>query len=134
MKECHTVPYRPAGEMVEHHNATVQQCITGYRRSHCDWDKGLPEVAFAMQTTESVVTGYTPAFLCYGRELVALWDLWPSAYLCLYLTHMQPCLIFILRMIWNLQRNIILRPEPIKRSTMTRDAGQHTSRLEMCIP
>lgn len=42
--------------------------------THRDWDKMLPEVAFAMRTAESVVTGYTPAFLCYGRELRTPWD------------------------------------------------------------
>lgn len=71
--ERHTVPYRPAGQPVERHNATVKQSIVNYCASPRDWDKRLPEVAFAMRTTESVVTGFTPAFLCYGRELRTPW-------------------------------------------------------------
>lgn len=73
IQERHTVPYRPAGQPVERHNATVKQTIVNYCSSHCNWDKRLPEVAFAMRTSESVVTGFTPAFLCYGRELRTPW-------------------------------------------------------------
>lgn len=70
----HTTPYRPSGQLVERHNATVKQAIMAYCEAHRDWDKRLPEIAFAMRTNESVVTGYTPAFLCYGRELRTPWD------------------------------------------------------------
>lgn len=76
--ERHTVPYRPAGQTVERHNATVKQAIAAYCGTHRDWDRRLPEVAFAMRTSESVVTGYTPAFLCYGRELRTPWEFRPQ--------------------------------------------------------
>lgn len=69
IKDRHTVPYRPAGQLVERHNATVKQCLMAYCSAHKDWDQRIPEVAFAMRTCESVSTGYTPALLCYGREL-----------------------------------------------------------------
>lgn len=70
----HTVPYRPAGQMVERHNGTVKECLRAYCSDHKHWDRHIPEIAFAMRTAESVVTGYTPAFLCYGRELRTPWE------------------------------------------------------------
>lgn len=70
----HTVPYRPAGQMVERHNGTVKECLRAYCTEHKHWDRHIPEIAFAMRTAESVVTGYTPAFLCYGRELRTPWE------------------------------------------------------------
>ncbi|XP_040073849.1 uncharacterized protein LOC120846222 [Ixodes scapularis] len=74
IKDRHTVPYRPAGQMVDRHNATVKQCLVAYCHDHCDWDQRIPEVSFAMRTCESVTTGYTPAFLCYGRQLRKPWE------------------------------------------------------------
>ncbi|XP_064479232.1 uncharacterized protein LOC135392452 [Ornithodoros turicata] len=69
----HAVPYRPAGQVVERHNAVVKQSIMVYCHNHRDWDKHLQEIAFAMRTSESTVTGYTPAFRCYERELRTSW-------------------------------------------------------------
>lgn len=74
IRDRHTVPYRPAGQMVERHNGTVKECLRAYCSNHRDWDRHIPEIAFAMRTAESVVTGYTPAFLCYGRELRTPWE------------------------------------------------------------
>ncbi|KAL1427100.1 hypothetical protein MTO96_017708 [Rhipicephalus appendiculatus] len=73
IQDRHTVPYRPAGQMVERHNGTIKQCLRAYCSNHKDWDQHIPESALAMRTAESVVTGYTPAFLCYGRELRTPW-------------------------------------------------------------
>ncbi|KAL1486633.1 hypothetical protein MTO96_046866 [Rhipicephalus appendiculatus] len=73
IQDRHTVPYRPAGQMVERHNGTIKQCLRAYCSNHKDWDQHIPEIALAMRTAESVVTGYTPAFLCYGRELRTPW-------------------------------------------------------------
>lgn len=74
ISERHTVPYRPAGQMVERHNGTVKQCIRAYCNEHKNWDQHIPEIAFAMRTAVSAATGYTPALLCYGRELRTLWQ------------------------------------------------------------
>lgn len=74
IRDRHTVPYRPAGQLVERHNATVKQCLMAYCSAHRDWDQHLPEVAFAMRTCESVTTGYSPALLCYGRQLRCPWE------------------------------------------------------------
>ncbi|KAM7300451.1 uncharacterized protein ISCGN_016065, partial [Ixodes scapularis] len=60
-------------QMVERHNGTVKECLRAYCSDHKDWDRHIPEIAFATRTAESVVTGYTPAFLCYGRELRTPW-------------------------------------------------------------
>lgn len=73
IQDRHTVPYRPAGQMVERHNGTIKQCLRAYCSNHKDWDQHIPEIGLAMRTAESVVTGYTPAFLCYGRELRTPW-------------------------------------------------------------
>lgn len=74
IKDRHTVPYRPAGQMVERHNGTIKQCLRAYCSNHKDWDRHIPEISLAMRTAESVVTGYTPALLCYGRELRTPWE------------------------------------------------------------
>lgn len=74
IRDRHTVPYRPAGQMVERHNGTIKQCLRAYCTNHKDWDRHIPEISLAMRTAESVVTGYTPALLCYGRELRTPWE------------------------------------------------------------
>ncbi|KAL1434686.1 hypothetical protein MTO96_011461 [Rhipicephalus appendiculatus] len=74
IKDRHTVPYRPAGQMMERHNGTIKQCLRAYCTNHKDWDRHIPEISLAMRTAESVVTGYTPALLCYGRELRTAWE------------------------------------------------------------
>lgn len=74
ISERHTVPYRPAGQMVERHNGTVKQCLRAYCNDHKGWDLHIPEIAFAMRTAVSAATGYTPALLCYGRELKTMWQ------------------------------------------------------------
>ncbi|KAL1487125.1 hypothetical protein MTO96_046655 [Rhipicephalus appendiculatus] len=74
IKDRHTVPYRPAGQMVERHNGTIKQCLRAYCTNHKDWDRHIPEIGLAMCTVESVVTGYTLALLCYGRELRTAWE------------------------------------------------------------
>ncbi|XP_067207959.1 uncharacterized protein [Linepithema humile] len=38
---------------------------------HRDWDKRIHALQFAYNTARHEVTGYTPAFLNYGRELAA---------------------------------------------------------------
>ncbi|KAL1445777.1 hypothetical protein MTO96_036767, partial [Rhipicephalus appendiculatus] len=60
--------------MVERHNGTVKECLRAYCTNHKEWDSHIPEIAFALRTAESVVTGFTPAFLCYGRELRTSWE------------------------------------------------------------
>lgn len=72
--ERHTVPYRPAGQAVERYNASVKQGLAAYCDTHRDWDKRLDEISFALRTTVNSVTGYTPAFLCHGRELRCPWE------------------------------------------------------------
>ncbi|KAG0431034.1 hypothetical protein HPB47_022153 [Ixodes persulcatus] len=39
-----------------------------------NWDRHIPEIAFAMRTAESVATGYSSVFLCYKRELRTVWE------------------------------------------------------------
>ncbi|KAL1485560.1 hypothetical protein MTO96_031850 [Rhipicephalus appendiculatus] len=55
-------------------DGTVKQCIRAYCNEPSNWDQHIPEIAFAMRTAVSAATGYTPALLCYGRELRTLWQ------------------------------------------------------------
>jgi transposase InsO family protein len=74
IKDRHTVPYRPCGQQVERHNGILKTALKAYCTSHRTWDQHLPAIAFAMRTAVSEVTGYSPAYLAYGRNLQPPWD------------------------------------------------------------
>lgn len=38
--------------------------------NHQTWDTQIPKIQFAINTSVNEVTGYTPSFLAFGRELV----------------------------------------------------------------
>lgn len=73
IKDRHTVPYRPCGQQVERHNGIMKTALKAYCTSHRHWAYHLPAIAFAMRTAVSEVTGYSPAFLAYGRHLRPPW-------------------------------------------------------------
>jgi hypothetical protein len=63
-----STPYRPLGNsMVERTNGVIKQMA--YIDRHSDWDRHLPAICFAMRTSGSELTGFTPASLTFGREL-----------------------------------------------------------------
>jgi transposase InsO family protein len=64
-----TVSYRPKGNPTERHNRTIKQCINSYVSSHRDWDKHISSIAFAIRSSPSDTTSFTPAALTFGREL-----------------------------------------------------------------
>lgn len=66
-----TPRYTPQVNTVERYNRTIITCIsTSIDNDHRAWDVNLPKIQFAINSSVNEVTGYTPAFLVFGRELV----------------------------------------------------------------
>ena len=65
-----TPPYTPQANPVERVNRVLKPMLAIY----CDgnqrtWDEYLPELTYAINTSRHDSTGYTPAYLNFGREL-----------------------------------------------------------------
>ena len=69
-----TVAYRPQGNPTEIRNKSIKQCLISLTERHRDWDKRIPEIAFALRSAVHSTTGYSPAYLTYGREMRYPWD------------------------------------------------------------
>lgn len=66
-----TPRYTPQINTVERYNKTVMTCVSTFiEDDHRSWDVNLPKIQFAMNSAVNEATGYTPAFLVHGRELV----------------------------------------------------------------
>jgi len=64
--------YAPHCNPVERTNRTIKTMISQYvNRDHRTWDEHLAELQFAYNTAVHDATGYTPAYLNYGRELAS---------------------------------------------------------------
>lgn len=60
--------YHPQCNPVERINRTVGTAIRSYvGENHRTWDQHLKEIQFALNTAKHEVTGYSPAFLNFGR-------------------------------------------------------------------
>ena len=70
IKKTRTTPYHPQGDgMVERANRTIQIALKSYvDRNYAEWDRYLPQVQLAYNTSVHRVTGYTPHFVLFGRE------------------------------------------------------------------
>lgn len=67
----YTPKYTPQVNLVERYNKTIMTAVSTYiEKDHRKWDVNIPKIQFALNTAVSEVTGYTPSFLVYGRELV----------------------------------------------------------------
>ena len=65
-----TPAYTPQANPVERTNRTLKTMIAQYcGQNHRLWDRHLKDFEFAINTARNDSTGYTPAFLTYGREL-----------------------------------------------------------------
>jgi hypothetical protein len=65
-----TPAYTPQANPVERTNRTLKTMIAQYcEQNHRLWDRHLKDFEFAINTSRNDSTGYTPAFLTYGREL-----------------------------------------------------------------
>ena len=67
-----TPPYTPQCNPVERVNRVIKTMIAQLTNGdHRHWDHWLPEIMFAFNTARHDSTGYTPAYLNYGREPAA---------------------------------------------------------------
>lgn len=66
-----TPPYTPQANPVERTNKTLKTMIAQFcEGEHKRWDHYLPDLNFAINTARHDSTGYSPAFLNFGRELM----------------------------------------------------------------
>ena len=70
VKKVNTAAYRPqTNGLVERFNRTLAAMLSMYVDSkHSDWDRYLPYITFAYNTTPHAGTKESPFFLLYGRE------------------------------------------------------------------
>lgn len=65
-----TPPYTPQANPVERTNKVIETMIAQYlSETQRKWDELLPEFMFAINTSSHSSTGFSPAYLNYGREL-----------------------------------------------------------------
>lgn len=65
-----TPVYHPETNPVERRNRDLKtQLAILIEGDHTTWVERLPSIRFAMNTSKSCSTGYTPAYLTFGREL-----------------------------------------------------------------
>ena len=69
IQPCHTAVQRPEANITERYNRTVKDRIISTILECKDWDTKLQEVAFAVNTAVNKSTGFSAAFLNFGREL-----------------------------------------------------------------
>ncbi|XP_047997556.1 uncharacterized protein LOC125235149 [Leguminivora glycinivorella] len=70
VKHQFTPVYHPAANPVERKNRDLKvQLAILVQEDHTNWDEKLAAIRFAMNTATSLVTGYTPAYLTFAREL-----------------------------------------------------------------
>lgn len=67
----YTPKYTPQINTVERYNKTIITAISTFvNDDHRSWDLNLAKIQFAINNSVNETTGYTPAFLVHGRELV----------------------------------------------------------------
>jgi transposase len=79
--EVHFTPkYCPQVNNVERYNRTIMTAISSFvENDHRNWDLNIPKIQFAMNTSVNEVTGFSPAFLAHGRELVTCGSFYGAA-------------------------------------------------------
>lgn len=66
----YTPLYTPQVNTVERYNKTIMTAVSTFIESdHRAWDVNIPKIQFALNSAVNEVTGFTPSFLIYGREL-----------------------------------------------------------------
>lgn len=76
--KTHFTPlYFPQANKTERYNRSIKLGLSILaENNHRDWDVHLPYVIFALRTAKNATTGFSPAFLTFGRELSNLFDLY----------------------------------------------------------
>ena len=70
-----TPVYYPAANPEERRNRDLKiQLAMLAEERHDEWSVALPSIRFAMNSATHEVTGKTPAFLCFGREMRTPYD------------------------------------------------------------
>ncbi len=66
-----TSSYHPQTDgQTERANKTIEEMLRSYVQTNgSDWDKYLPALEFAYNSSIHATTGFSPFFLTYGREL-----------------------------------------------------------------
>lgn len=60
--------YHAQANFLERYNKTVCTAIRSYiKTNHKLWDTKIPKIVYTLRTAVSEVTGYSPAFLNFGR-------------------------------------------------------------------
>ncbi|XP_024885042.1 uncharacterized protein K02A2.6-like [Temnothorax curvispinosus] len=72
VRHAYTPVHAPHCNPVERTNRVVKTMVSQYvDQNHRNWDERIPELQFAYNTARHEATGYTPAYLVYGREPVS---------------------------------------------------------------
>lgn len=61
-------PYHPQVNITERYNQTIKSKIRATMEKVNDWDRCIDEIAFALRSSVNETTGFTPAYLMFGRE------------------------------------------------------------------
>ncbi|XP_075732698.1 uncharacterized protein LOC142775229 [Rhipicephalus microplus] len=64
-----TTTYHPQAYPTERINRNLKPLLAAFAQQHRDWDACLNEIGFSLLSTINRSSGYTPAFLNFGREL-----------------------------------------------------------------
>jgi transposase InsO family protein len=71
VKLHYTAKRHPQANPVERTNKTIVTMLRSYvEENHKKWDTHLPEIACALRTAVSEVTGFSPYYLNFGREMI----------------------------------------------------------------
>lgn len=70
IKVAFTAKYHPQANPVERINRVIKTMLSAYTTdNHRDWDRHLAKVGYAIRSARHEVTGLTPNFINFGREL-----------------------------------------------------------------
>lgn len=79
VRSSYTSFYTPRANPVERFNRTLKTCLISYvSQDQREWDLVLPKVSCAIRTAKHEVTGHTPYFVNFGRELNITGERFPS--------------------------------------------------------
>ena len=70
IRHSKTPRYHPQSNPTERCNRLIKTAIKAYlEKDHREWDENLEDLQFALNTSKHASTGFTLAFLNFGREL-----------------------------------------------------------------